>query len=77
MHCAYILPYVPYLAAAGELKTKPTQHSVKVASAGIQPDISRTARRTRTEAPAFAKVVPFCNVDENAVVQKALMLYYL
>ena len=64
------LTYVPYLAAAGELKTKPTQHSVKeLQSAGIQPDILVL----RTEHPLNAnirkKVALFCNVDEEAVVQ--------
>ncbi|GAE81979.1 CTP synthase [Bacteroides reticulotermitis JCM 10512] len=64
------LTYVPYLAAAGELKTKPTQHSVKeLQSVGIQPDILVL----RTEHPLNdglrKKVALFCNVDEKAVVQ--------
>lgn len=64
------LTYVPYLAAAGELKTKPTQHSVKeLQSVGIQPDILVL----RTEHPLGEglrkKVALFCNVDEKAVVQ--------
>ena len=64
------LTYVPYLAAAGELKTKPTQHSVKeLQSVGIQPDVLVL----RTEHPLSdglrKKVAQFCNVDDAAVVQ--------
>ena len=64
------LTYVPYLAAAGELKTKPTQHSVKeLQSEGIQPDILVL----RTEHPLSAglckKVANFCNVSPDAVFQ--------
>lgn len=61
---------VPYLSKAGELKTKPTQHSVKeLRSIGIQPDIIVC----RTEKPLSKelkeKIALFCNVDNNAVVQ--------
>ena len=68
------LTYIPYLAAAGELKTKPTQHSVKeLQSAGIQPDILVL----RTEKPLNdgirKKVAHFCNVDFEAVVQSVDM----
>lgn len=68
------LTYIPYLAAAGELKTKPTQHSVKeLQSAGIQPDILVL----RTEKPLNdgirKKVANFCNVDFDAVVQSVDM----
>lgn len=64
------LTYVPYLKAAGELKTKPTQHSVKeLQSVGIQPDVLVL----RTEHPLSdglrKKVAQFCNVDDAAVVQ--------
>ncbi len=64
------LTYVPYLAAAGELKTKPTQHSVKqLQSLGIQPDIIVL----RTEHPLTEsvkrKVAGFCNVRPDCVVQ--------
>lgn len=61
---------VPYLGKAGELKTKPTQHSVKeLRSIGIQPDIIVC----RTEKPLSRelkdKIGLFCNIDGNAVVQ--------
>ena len=64
------LTYVPYLAAAGELKTKPTQHSVKeLQSAGIQPDILVLRAEHELNANLRRKVAQFCNVDEEAVVQ--------
>jgi CTP synthase len=64
------LTLVPYLAAAGELKTKPTQHSVKtLLEAGIQPDILVC----RTEHPLGSeikkKVARFCNVERDAVIE--------
>ena len=64
------LTYVPYLSAAGELKSKPTQHSVqKLQSLGVQPDI--LVLRTEHEIPQDMrdKVALFCNVDKKAVVQ--------
>jgi len=60
---------VPFIAAAGELKTKPTQHSVKeLLSIGIQPDIllCRTDRFLPQEMKS--KIALFCNVEERAVV---------
>ncbi|MGE4221270.1 MAG: CTP synthase [Alphaproteobacteria bacterium] len=60
---------VPYLAAAGELKTKPTQHSVKeLLSVGIQPDI--VVCRTEREIPPDArrKLALFCNVSGDRVI---------
>ena len=64
------LTYVPYLAAAKELKTKPTQHSVKeLQSVGIQPDILVLRTVHQLSAELRKKVALFCNVDENAVVQ--------
>ena len=64
------LTYVPYLAAAGELKTKPTQHSVKeLQSAGIQPDVLVLRTEHELSNTLRKKVALFCNVDENAVVQ--------
>ena len=64
------LTLIPYLAASGELKTKPTQHSVKtLLENGLQPDILVL----RTEHPLSAelrrKVALFCNVDANAVME--------
>ncbi|MDR0891561.1 MAG: CTP synthase [Mediterranea sp.] len=64
------LTYVPYLAAAGELKTKPTQHSVKeLQSAGIQPDIIVMRAEHNLNENIRRKVAQFCNVNEKAVVQ--------
>ena len=64
------LTYVPYLAAAGELKTKPTQHSVKeLQSVGIQPDILVLRTEHELSAGLRKKVALFCNVDESAVIQ--------
>ncbi|MBQ4357772.1 MAG: CTP synthase [Paludibacteraceae bacterium] len=64
------LTYVPFIAAAKELKTKPTQHSVKtLQQEGIQPDIIVL----RTEHPITEgvkrKVSQFCNVSEDAVIE--------
>lgn len=64
------LTYVPYLKAAKELKTKPTQHSVKMLQqVGIQPDI--LVLRTEKEIPPnmLRKVAQFCNVSPEAVTQ--------
>ena len=64
------LTYVPYLAAAGELKTKPTQHSVKeLQSVGIQPDILVLRAEHPLSDGLRKKVAQFCNVDDKAVVQ--------
>src|SRR5262249_14691559 len=60
---------VPWIGAAGELKTKPTQHSVKeLLSIGIQPDILlyRTDRFLSREMKS--KIALFCNVEEEAVI---------
>ena len=63
------LTYVPYLAAAGELKTKPTQHSVKeLQSVGIQPDVLVLRTEHELSTNLKKKVALFCNVDENAAV---------
>ncbi|OIP81353.1 MAG: CTP synthase [Porphyromonadaceae bacterium CG2_30_38_12] len=64
------LTYVPYLAAAKELKTKPTQHSVKaLQEQGVQADI--LVLRTEHPIPAEMrkKVALFCNVEQSAVLQ--------
>ena len=64
------LTYVPYLAAAGELKTKPTQHSVKeLQSEGIQPDILVLRTEHSLSAGLCKKVANFCNVSPDAVFQ--------
>ena len=69
-NCLYIhLTLIPFIHTAGELKTKPTQHSVnKLREIGIQPDIllCRTSRNLSPELKA--KVALFCNVDRDAVI---------
>ena len=68
-NCLYIhLTLVPYIKAAGELKTKPTQHSVKeLRSIGIQPDIMLCRSETDLDDKLKAKIALFCNVDPDAV----------
>ena len=64
------LTYVPYLKAADELKTKPTQHSVKeLQSMGIQPDILVLRTERHLDDAMRMKVASFCNVDLGCVVQ--------
>ena len=64
------LTYIPYLKAAGELKTKPTQHSVKeLQSVGIQPDILILRAEKHLEENVCRKVAAFCNVDFDCVIQ--------
>jgi len=64
------LTLIPYLSAAGELKTKPTQHSVKMLlENGVQPDIL-VCRTEHELSPAIRnKIAKFCNVTPNAVIQ--------
>jgi len=64
------LTLVPYLAAAGELKTKPTQHSVKsLLEFGIQPDILVCRSERHIPKDMRRKIALFCNVTINAVVE--------
>ena len=64
------LTYVPYLKAADELKTKPTQHSVKeLQSMGIQPDILVLRTERHLDDTLRMKVASFCNVSLECVVQ--------
>ena len=64
------LTYVPYLKAAGELKTKPTQHSVKeLQSVGIQPDVLVLRTEKYLDEGLRKKVAAFCNVDFDCVIQ--------
>ena len=64
------LTYVPYLKAAGELKTKPTQHSVKeLQAAGIQPDILILRTELHLNDSVRLKVASFCNVALECVIQ--------
>jgi CTP synthase len=69
-NCVFVhVTLVPWIAAAGELKTKPTQHSVKEMRAlGIQPDVLLC--RTETELPEELreKIALFCDVDRRAVI---------
>ncbi len=68
--CYIHLTLVPFLAAAGELKTKPTQHSVKeLRSIGIQPDVLVCRTEHEIEDSNRRKIALFCNVRESAVVQ--------
>ncbi|HYL95120.1 MAG TPA: CTP synthase [Terriglobales bacterium] len=60
---------VPFIAAAGELKTKPTQHSVKeLLSVGIQPDILLCRTDRFLSKDIKSKIALFCNVEEEAVI---------
>lgn len=64
------LTYVPYLKAADELKTKPTQHSVKeLQGMGIQPDILVLRTERHLDDTLRMKVASFCNVDLECVIQ--------
>ena len=64
------LTYVPYLRAADELKTKPTQHSVKeLQSNGIQPDILVLRTEKHLSDALRMKVAGFCNLDLESVIQ--------
>jgi CTP synthase len=63
------LTLLPYLKTAGEVKTKPTQHSVKeLRSLGIQPDILVCRSEVNIPANERAKIALFCNVQEKAVI---------
>ena len=60
---------VPYIAAAGELKTKPTQHSVReLAALGVQPDVLVCRCEQPLPPSERAKIALFCNVPETAVI---------
>lgn len=64
------LTLVPYLSASGELKTKPTQHSVKVLlENGIQPDVLVLRAEHEITRDIRKKVALFCNVELDAVIQ--------
>jgi len=64
------LTLVPFLAASGELKTKPTQHSVKLLlENGVQPDILVLRTEHQLTAEIRSKVARFCNVEIGAVIQ--------
>ena len=64
------LTYVPYIAAAKEVKTKPTQHSVRLLQEqGVQPNILVLRTEEELSKAICRKVALFCNVDEDAVIQ--------
>lgn len=64
------LTYVPYLRAAGELKTKPTQHSVRALSEnGVQPDVVVCRTEHSLTKEMREKIALFCNVQRNAVIE--------
>ncbi len=69
--CIYIhLTLLPYIATAGEMKTKPTQHSVKeLRSIGIQPDILLCRCDRPIPQSERRKIALFCNVRESAIIQ--------
>ncbi|WP_418791154.1 CTP synthase [Phosphitispora sp. TUW77] len=61
---------VPYLKVSGELKTKPTQHSVKeLRSIGIQPDVIVTRSEKPLSKDMEEKIALFCDIDKDAVIQ--------
>ncbi len=70
-HAVYVhLTLLPYIPTAGELKTKPTQHSVKeLRSIGIQPDILLCRSDREIPAEERRKLALFCNVREGAVIE--------
>lgn len=64
------LTLIPYLSAAGELKTKPTQHSVKqLLELGVQPDILCCRTEHPLDLTLRKKLAKFCNVSMNAVIE--------
>lgn len=65
------LTYVPYIRAAQEIKTKPTQHSVnKLREIGVQPDILICRSERRLDKEIRAKIALFCSVAEEAVIEE-------
>ncbi|MGP4038914.1 CTP synthase [Gracilibacillus sp. D59] len=76
IHCTL----VPYIKAAGELKTKPTQHSVKeLRSLGIQPDVIVLRTEHEISQEMKEKIALFCDINEKAVVESgdADTLYHI
>jgi CTP synthase len=68
--CAVHVTLVPYVSAAGELKTKPTQHSVReLTSLGVQPDVLLCRCEHPLPQGERAKIALFCNVRTEAVIQ--------
>ena len=71
-NCLYIhLTLIPYLKAAGEAKTKPTQHSVEqLRRIGIQPDILICRTEREMTSDMAEKIAMFCNVERRAVIEE-------
>ncbi|HEV3446360.1 MAG TPA: CTP synthase, partial [Gemmataceae bacterium] len=71
-NCLYIhLTLIPYLKAAGEAKTKPTQHSVgRLREIGIQPDILICRTERELAKDEAEKIALFCNVEARAVIEE-------
>jgi CTP synthase len=64
------LAYIPYLSAAGELKTKPAQHSVKLLlEQGVQPDIIVCRTEHKLSDSNRSKIALFCNVEKSCVIE--------
>jgi CTP synthase len=78
-HVLYIhLTLIPYLSAAEEIKTKPTQHSVgMLRQAGIQPDIIICRTEKQINAEIKEKLSLFCNVDKTAIIEEKDVKPYL
>ncbi len=70
-NCLYIhVTLIPYLSKGGEMKTKPTQHSVKeILSIGIQPDIIVLRTEHEVSQETKSKLSLFCNVEEDSIIQ--------
>ena len=78
--CIVHVTLLPYIHAAGELKTKPTQHSVKeLQSVGLQPDILLCRTEQPVPAEQKKKIGQFCNVDGDDVIiaEDASSIYYV
>ena len=71
-NCLFVhLTLIPYLKAAGEAKTKPTQHSVgQLRQIGIQPDVLIVRTERELGRDNAEKIALFCNVDKNAVIEE-------
>lgn len=64
------LTYVPYIQSSGELKTKPTQHSVKMLMEyGIKPDVLICRTENKLSKEERSKIALFCNVNESSVIE--------
>lgn len=70
--CSIHLTLIPYIAAAGELKSKPTQHSVKqLLELGVQPNILVCRTEHELDLNLRRKIAKFCNVSINSVIESA------